>query len=382
VTEPLALDSARQARARQYARLRRRLFFLDIILAGLVTLAWPAFGWATALKAALVRVTQNEWLLVAAFGAAFFLSLQVFELPLGFYAGFALPHHFDQSTQTLGGWIKDLALQWLLTVLLGLPLLEATYWLLRTTGANWWLFGGLGYLVLIIVLTYLAPTLLMPLFNKFVPLGPEHAELVERLQRLAERAGTQVSGVFRFDLSRRTRAANAALTGLGATRRIILGDTLLDEFTPDEVETVIAHELGHHVHWDIPAGVVVSAAVTFAGLFVSSLFLGWSTRRLGFTGPADVAALPLLAIALGAFGLVTLPINNAYSRWREVRADRYALAMTGKPEAFANAMTRLANQNLAEADPEPWVVLLLYSHPPIRDRLALAAASQAPYNMP
>lgn len=377
VTAPLAIDARRQDQARAYARLRRRLFFVDLALGAGILLAWLGFGWANALKAALLGWTTNEWLLVAAFGAVFYLSFQVFELPLGFYTGYVLPHRYHQSNQTLGGWLKDLALETALTAALGLPLLEALYWLLRVTGANWWLWAGAGYVGLVIGLSFLAPSLIMPLFNKYVALGPEHAELVERLRRLAERAGTRVSGVFRFDMSKRTKAANAALTGLGGTRRIILGDTLLNEFSVDEVETVIAHELGHHVHRDIPVGIGVSAVVNLAGFGLAAAIMQAGAAALGFTGPADIAALPLLALALGVYGLVTMPISNAYSRWREVRADTYALDATRQPQAFANAMTRLANQNLADADPEPWVVWLFHSHPPIRHRLAHASAWEA-----
>ena len=242
----------------------------------------------------------------------------------------------------------------------------------------WWLWAAAGYVVFVVLISGLAPVLIMPLFNKYVPLGPEHADLIERLKRLGERSGTRVSGVFRFDMSQRTKAANAALTGIGGTRRIILGDTLLAEFTPDEVESVIAHELGHQVHRDIPVGIVVSSLVTLVGLFLVSLVLNGSARALGFAGPADVGALPLLALAFGAFGLFTLPLNNAYSRWREVRADAYALDSTQNPRAFAAAMTRLANQNLADADPPAWVVFLMHSHPPIRQRLALATRWKPP----
>lgn len=369
------LDSARQVRARQFARLRRRLLLLEWVLAALITVVWLVCAWAPGLKQLLSRHTTDEWLMVAAVGVAFFLSFELYSLPLGFYSDFVLPHRFGQSTQSLGGWVKDQLVGAALAAALGLPLLEATYWLLRTTGQDWWLWAGLSYLGLTVLLSSLAPALLMPLFNKFVPLGPEHAELGQRLQRLAERAGTHVSGVFRFDLSRRTRAANAALTGLGSTRRIILGDTLLDEFTAEEVEAVMAHELGHHVHRDIPTGIVVSALITLAGLCLAARFLEWSSLALGLAGRADVAALPLLALALGAIGVISLPLQNAYSRWREVRADLYALQLTGRPQALANALTRLANQNLAEADPEPWVVFLLYSHPPIRQRLALVGTS-------
>ena len=377
MTSALPLDPERQRQAKGYARLRRRLFFVGLGYSGLITLAWLAFGWALALKNWLLTFTQNDWLLVAAFGAVFYLTFEVLDLPLAYYSGFALPHRYDQSTQTLGGWVKDQLLGLLLAAVIGLPVLEGVYWLLRVTGPLWWLWAAGGYVVFVVLLTNLAPVLIMPLFNKYVPLGEEYADLAARLKALAGRAGTKVSGVFRFDMSQRTKAANAALSGLGNTRRIILGDTLLNEFTADEVETVIAHELGHHVNRDIPVGIAVSAAVTLAGLYLASLALKWGAQAFGFTGPADIGALPLFALTLGVFGVVTMPVNNAYSRWREVRADAYALQATRKPQAFINAMTRLANQNLAEADPEPWVVFLLYSHPPIRDRVARAEKFQA-----
>ncbi len=370
------LDPERQTKAKAYARLRRRLFFVNLGLSGMVTLAWLIFGWPAALKGGLLTFTRNDWLLVAAFGAIFYLSFAVLDLPLEYYSGFVLPHRYDQSTETLGGWAKDQLLGLLLTAVIGLPVLEGVYWLLRVTGPLWWMWAAAGYVLLAVSLSSLAPVIILPLFNKYAPLGEEHAELVARLTALARRAGAKVNGVFRFDMSKRTKAANAALTGLGNTRRIILGDTLLDEFTTDEVETVIAHELGHHVHRDIPMGIFLSAVVALASLYLASLALNRGAAAFGFSGPADIAALPLFALTLGLFGLITLPLNNAFSRWREVRADRYALEATRNPQAFANAMTRLANQNLAEADPEPWVVFLLYSHPPVRDRVAMAAKFQ------
>jgi STE24 endopeptidase len=373
VIPSLTIDPARQAKAKEYARLHRRLFFVELAIDAVLTVAWLAFGWAAGLKIALFQVTTNDWLLVPAFAIVFFLSFQILELPLAYYSEFVLPHRYDQSNQSFAGWVKDQLLSAALIALIGLPVLEVVYWLLRVTGTSWWLWAAAGYVVFVVLISGLAPVVILPLFNKFVPLGPDHADLIERLKRLAEQSGTRVSGVFRFDMSQRTKAANAALTGIGRTRRIILGDTLLAEFTPDEVESVIAHELGHQVHRDIPIGIFVSSVITLLGLFIASLALSGGARALGFSGPADVGALPLLALTFGVFGLLTLPLNNAYSRWREVRADAYALEATQNPSAFAGAMTRLANQNLADADPEPWVVFLLYSHPPIRERLAMAS---------
>jgi STE24 endopeptidase len=227
-------------------------------------------------------------------------------------------------------------------------------------------------LVFTVLLTNLAPILIMPLFNKFVPLGDEHAELADRLMKLADRAHTKVRGVFKFDMSRRTKAANAALTGIGNSRRIVLGDTLINEFTHDEIESVLAHELGHQVHKDIPILIAFSTLMTLAGLYLASLALNWAAGYFSFSSPGDIAGLPALGIVIGAFGLVTQPLGNLVSRWRERLADEYSLQSTGKPEAFASAFVRLANQNLGEVDPEKWVVVMFYDHPPLGERIKMA----------
>jgi STE24 endopeptidase len=220
--------------------------------------------------------------------------------------------------------------------------------------------------------------LLMPIFYKFIPLGEEHAELAERLRRLAEKARTRVQGVFKFDMSRRTRAANAALTGLGKTRRIILADTLINEFSTDEIETVLAHELGHQVNRDIPLLIAVNTLSTLLGLYLASLVLKWGIAVFGFSSPGDIAALPLFLLVMGAYSLITMPLSNGFSRWRERLADEYALQATGNGAAYASALSRLSNQNLAEADPEPWVEWLLYSHPALGKRIRMAQALPKP----
>jgi STE24 endopeptidase len=233
-------------------------------------------------------------------------------------------------------------------------------------------------LVFNVLLTNLAPVLIMPIFNKYVPLGEEHQDLEQRLLRLCERARTTVRGVYKFDMSRRTRSANAALTGIGNTRRIILGDTLLDKFTPDEIETVLAHELGHHVHRDLLVLIGFGTLSTVLGFYLASLVMNWAVARFGFAGISDVAALPALGIILGIYGLLTMPLDNAVSRWREGLADQYSLSATGKNEAFASAFVRLADQNLGEVDPEKWVVWLFYSHPPLAERIETARAWKQP----
>ena len=369
------LDVERQDKARQYARWSRRLWLVNTLLSGAYAAAWLGFGWSEAVREWLASVSPafgNPWLMAPAFVAVFGGGFLLLDLPLSYYGGYVLPHRFGQSTQSMRAWLIDQLKGMLIGALLGLVLLEALYFCLRSTGVLWWLWAGAGMLVFNILMVNLAPVLIMPLFNKYVPLGEEHRELAERLLQLAHKAGTRVQGVYKFDMSRRTKAANAALTGMGGTRRIILGDTLIDEFTPDEVEMVLAHELGHHVHRDIAVLIGMGSLATLAGLFIAARLMDGLVSAFGYAGVGDPAAFPALMLVFGGLGLIGMPLENAVSRWRESLADGYALTATGNSEAFASAMVRLANQNLGEVDPERWVVWMFYSHPPLGERIEAA----------
>jgi len=366
------LDPERQKQAKEYARIRRRLWLVDTVFSAIYAILWLFSGWSVALRNWLLTFTENQWLLVVLFVAVFGGIYTLINLPLSYYSGFVLPHRFGQSNQTLQDWVIDQLKGLAIGAPIGLILLELLYLALRVTGDLWWLWAAIGMLIFTVLLSNLAPILIMPLFNKYVPLGDEHKELADRLLDLARRANTKVKGVFKFDMSKRTKAANAALTGIGNTRRIVLGDTLINEFSTDEIETVLAHELGHHVHKDIPFLIAFGTLSTTLSLYLASLALNWAIRYFAFTSPADVAAFPALGLIFGIYGLITMPLDNAISRWRERMADDYALQTTGKKEAFASAFTRLANQNLGEVDPEKWVVFLFYSHPPLGERIAKA----------
>ncbi|MBE9524396.1 MAG: M48 family metallopeptidase [Chloroflexi bacterium] len=370
--EELKLDPQRQQKAKAYARIQRRFMVLDLLLGGLYALAWLILGWSVSLKATLFTFITHDWLLVAGFIAVFGGIYYLIGLPLSYLTGFTLPHRFEMSNQTIKGWISDQIKGLLLGAVLGGLALEIIYAVLRKFPDTWWLWAAGIMLIFSVILANLAPVLLLPIFYKIEPLGEEHSELINRLTNLAENANTRVQGIFKFDISRRSKAANAALTGLGNTRRIILGDTLLDEFSTDEIETVIAHELGHHVHNDIPIGIAIESIFTLGGFYLASLGLNWGVRYFGLAGTADISTFPLFLLVLGAYGLVTMPLGNAFSRYRERRADEYALRATEKGGAYAAAMTRLANQNLADADPEPWVEWLLYSHPALSKRIKMA----------
>lgn len=371
----ITLDLERQKQAKEYARIRRRLWLVDTAFGAIYALAWLFLGWSVSVREWLASITINEWILIPFYISIFGGVYSLLNLPLSYYSGFVLPHRFGQSTQSLKDWLVDQLKGLAIGAPLGFIMLELLYLALRLTGDLWWLWAAGGLLLFNVILSNLAPVLIMPLFNKYIPLGDEHKDLEDRLLNLAKRANTKVKGVFKFDMSKRTKAANAALTGMGNTRRIILGDTLINEFTPDEIETVLAHELGHHVNKDILFLIISGTLLTTIGLFIASQALNYAVTVFSFTSVADVAAFPALSLILGAYSLLTQPLENALSRWRENMADDYALSSTGKHEAFASAFTRLANQNLGEIDPEKWVVFMFYSHPPLGERIAKARKS-------
>jgi len=356
-----AVDERRQASAREYARARRRLLLADLILTLVFLLALLVSGASLQLRRELEQVATSPPVLVALYFAVVGLVYALVGLPLTYASGYALPRRYGLSTQTARSWLFDWLKELPIAGLFGLLVVEVMYGLLRAVPNLWWLATAAILLLFNVIATFIAPVLLVPLFYRLRPL--EQSDLSARLADLARRAGAEVRGVFRMELSRKTTAANAALVGLGGTRRIVIGDTLLDRFTQDEIESVFAHELGHHVHRDIGRLVITQAALNVLGLFAVASLLDHAASTMGYAGLADVAAFPLIALGLFAFGIVTTPISNALSRHVEREADRYALETASAPAAFVSAMRRLADQNLAEYRPERWAEILLYSHP-------------------
>ena len=366
------LNLRRQRIAKEYGRTQRRLGLAETLLSAAYIAGWLATGMAVTLGAQLAG--QPNWLRVAALGAAVGAPLYLVTLPLAFYRSYKLPHKYEQGTQTVRDWWTDQLKGLLISVLLGGFVLELLYWLLAWQPLTWWLWLGAALLLFNVILTNLAPLVIVPLFFKMEPLSADFGHLQQRLLALAAQAKARVRGVYTLNLSSRTKGANAALMGLGNTRRIVLGDTLLREFTADEIETVMAHELGHHVNRDIPSGILMSSVLTLGGLYLAHLALQAGMQRLAYLDPADPITLPVLAAVLGVYQLLTGPLENAYSRWRERRADVYALQATSNGPAYASALTRLANQNLSEVDPPRLVEVLLFSHPALKGRIARAVA--------
>lgn len=361
------LDIKRQELAKKYARLMRRLSFVELALVGALLLVF-VFGGVSARMSYFLSFPQ-PWA-SALYFVILAVGLGIIIMPLTYYQGFILPRRYGLSNQKLGAWLTDRAKASALGFLLGLAVVILLYWLLDRFPDIWWLWAGILLLLLSLLLTWLTPTLLLPIFFKLEPL--DDVELKQRLMNLAKRAQAQIVGMFTMDLSSKGTTANAMLAGLGKTRSIIFSDTLLQQYTAEEVEVILAHELGHHIHRDIPKLIAVQAAVVLLAFYLSGLVLRASLVPFGFQGIADVAAFPLLFLSLAAFGLIVTPLINAYSRYVEGSADEAALELTANPRAFVTAMTRLTDQNLTVADPSRWVEILFYDHPPYTKRVDLA----------
>jgi STE24 endopeptidase len=365
-------------RATRYQRLKRRASFLSLawgvlLLAGLLWTGLSATMRTAAESAA--AVAPQGWAATSAvvfYVAGLTLVTEIASLPLSFYRGFVLEHRYGLSNETIGGWLKDQAKSLAIGLCLGAAAASTVYLFIRLSPSGWWLPAGVLFAAVIVVLTTLAPVLLLPLFYRVKPLDREALRV--RLLALADRAGARVLGAYEWGLGEKTRKANAALAGLGGTRRILVSDTMLAEYSDDEIEIVLAHELAHHVHGDIWKGLIFESVLVLVGFWVAARTLEASVGWLGLGGPSDVAGMPLLLLAAGAVSLVMVPATNALSRTYERRADRFALEITRNPSAFISAMRRLGAQNLAEEQPSKVTEWLFYSHPPIRERIAAAQA--------
>lgn len=370
--QQVEIDQERQVKAKAYGRIRRRLSYVNMGIAaiGVCLLLFTGMaGWLRDRLSALNWQPVHGWfpLQVLCFFLIVMLVYEMITAPPGYY-GFTLSRRYGLSVMTIKSWLRDLLVGLVLELVLGIAALELIYWLLAAQPDSWWLWVALVLLFFSVVMANLAPVLLFPLFYKFRPI-PE-GELTQRLLALANRAHTRVRGVYTFDMSRKTTAANAALMGLGNTRRIVVGDTMLDRYTNEEIEVVLAHELGHHVHHDIWKLILSQSLITLAGLYLANVVFHWAVETQHFySGLADAATIPLLLALIALFGFIVMPLNNGFSRYVEYQADEYALQSTRMSEPFKGAMTRLANQNLSDIEPSPIIEFLFYDHPSVGKRL-------------
>jgi len=363
--------------ARRYNRIHRWLEISDFVLGLAFLLALLLTGWNSVLRDWAYRAAlQNYTLSVFLYVFMLMLGGKVLGLGLDYY-GLRLERRFHLTTQKTRLWLWDEVKGFLVALVLAGFTAELLYFTIRQSPQHWWLIAWAMFMVLFIVLAQVAPLILFPIFYKFEPL--ENEDLKQRLVRLSERAGTRIRGIYKWNLSEKSKKANAALTGLGATRRIILADTLLDHYSPEEIEAVLAHELGHHVHKHILKSIFVQAAITLFGFWAANYVLHLSIEQWGmFDTLSDFSNLPLLVLVSTMLSLLLMPAMNAYSRFNERQADRYAFESIRSVQPFISSMNKLAAQNLAERTPSRWVEWLFHSHPAISRRVAAAEAWQRP----
>lgn len=369
-------DAAARERARRYNRTREALTLAGLAWGGALNLLALGTGLSAVLRDRAERVAPRRLGPAIPYALAAATLSALASLPLAYLGGYTVEHRYGLSNQTRRAWFGEHLKGFAVGLALEVPLVQGVYWVIGRWPRRWWAVLSAATVPVTVVLGNLAPVLILPLFNTFEPLRDR--ALAERLEALAAAQGVTVSAVLQMDMSRQTRKANAFFTGVGNTKRIVLGDTLLGEFTPDEVEVVLAHELGHQVHRDlwklIALGTAFTVATSYAVHRLAGPLLARYGRRWGLDparGIEDVAALPALALVLGAVSLVLLPVQNAISRTQiEHPADRYALDLTGRRDAFVGAMAKLGRMNLADPRPPAPVKYLLYSHPPIAERIA------------
>jgi STE24 endopeptidase len=341
---------------------------IDVIYLGLMAFVFarPLDNWLASF--ASLSADHSILRLIAIFMIVMLLHILV-SLPLSFYSNYVVEHQFGLSNQSLGRWLRNYSLSNFLTIALGIVLNVGLFWIIWHTGHYWWLIAAAAFFVVSIILGQLAPVVIMPLFYKVERI--ENPELDARMKHLAEGTGITIEGVYRLGLSADTQKANAMLAGLGRTRRVLMGDTILEKFTPEEIEVIFAHELGHHVHRHIQKMIATGVVVSLAGFYlIDCAITAWA--GVPTAADAPTSALPLVMFTLTVFSLVISPIQNAISRRYERQCDRYALVRTKNASSYRTAFLKLARLNKADTAPNPIEVFLLHSHPPIAERLAMA----------
>ena len=357
-------EAKRYGRQKLVCGLTGRL--INLVFLGVMTVAF-----ARPIDAWLSGFVARESLRLVVFFSVLVALLECLSLPLAFYSGHVLEHRYGLSNQSLAKWLIRHLKGFGLGSIFGIVMVLGLYWVIWLTESYWWMVAAGAYFIVSVLLGQLAPVLILPIFYKIERL--ENAELTDRMSRLAEGTGLSIEGVYRMKLSDETVKANAMLAGLGRTRRVILGDTLIAGFTAEEIEVIFAHEVGHHVFGHISKMMIAGIWYSVVGFWVChQLLLSYIDAGVFQYSSMPVYVLPLLMLVLSVFFMLVEPVQNFISRRYERQCDRYALKRTGLYGAYVSAFRKLAKVNKDDPSPNPVEVFLFHSHPPIAQRLALA----------
>jgi len=313
------------------------------------------------------QLFDNAYLSLILFVSLILVIEAILTFPFSFYSGYVLEHKYNLSNQTFFQWLIENIKSFLLGFIIFLPILLSFYYIIRNHQNFWWFWIGIVIFIFTILLARLAPVIIFPLFYKFYPL--ENESLKNRIMNLCNKTKIQIKGIFTFNLSKETKKANAGFTGIGKSKRIIISDTLLNNFSEEEIEVVFAHELGHYIYHHIWIGMIINTILTFIGLYLVSIIYSKLIVYFEFNGIDDLAALPLLALLLTIYGIILLPLSNFISRMNEKKADSFAIELTNNFSAFESTMLKLSELNLSDKSPNKIIEILFYSHPSINNRI-------------
>ncbi len=353
--------------AKRYNNIKLTIGIGEGIASFILILLFVWLGYSLQLENYLSNIISNSYLLFVVFVLAIGFVGSILSFPISYYTGFYLEHKYNLSNQTFLKWIWENFKGLLVSLAIGIPILLLFYFSLNQFGELWWLPFAIIMFLLSVVLSQIFPILIFPIFYKITPI--DNDSLKQKITKLARNANLKVENIYKFDMSKNTKKANAAFTGLGKTKRIILGDTLLDSYSTEEIETVIAHELGHFKKKHIIKNIVIGTVSSFLTLFLIALLYQNSLGWFGFENISQVSAIPLLALWSMLIGLITTPFGNILSRKFEFEADEYALLETKNPFAFKKTLEKLTEQNLGDKEPHPFVEWFFYSHPSIKNRI-------------
>ncbi len=354
--------------SKKYNNIKLAVGIGEGIMTFIVILLFVLTGLSTSLENYLSNIFSNQYLLFLSFVIVSGITSAILFSPVKYYSGFYLEHKYNLSNQTFAKWIWEGLKGILVSSVIGIPILLFFFYSLNKFEQLWWLPFAIALFLISVVLARIVPIIILPIFYKVTPI--ENEELKTRISNLAKDAGIKVENVFKFDMSKNTKKANAAFTGIGKSKRILLGDTLLDNYTDDEIETVIAHELGHYKKKHIIKNIIIGTVSSFVTLFLIAVLYRVSIGWFGFESISNIAALPLLTLWAMLIGLVQSPLSNILSRKYEYEADEYAIKSTSKADAFISTLNKLNDQNLGDKDPHPFVEWFFYSHPSVKKRIS------------
>jgi STE24 endopeptidase len=353
--------------AKKYNNIKLVIGIGEAIISFVLILLFVRLGYSKELEEYLSNFLSDKYLIFLSFLLVLGLAGSIISFPLSYYTGYYLEHKYNLSNQSFRKWIIEGTKGLLVSLAIGIPVLLLFYFMLNYFGSNWWLPFAVIMFVFSVVLSQIFPVLIFPIFYKITPIEDEI--LREKITNLARDANLKVENVYKFNMSKNTKKANAAFTGLGKTKRIILGDTLLDNYSEDEIVTVIAHELGHYKNKHIVKNILIGTVSSFLTLFIISLLYQISLSWFGFVSITEVSALPLLALWSMLIGIIQSPLGNMLNRKFEYEADEYAIIETKNPAAFKRTLEKLTDQNLGDKEPHPFIEWFYYSHPSIKNRI-------------